>query len=157
MKKKFKVGQSNEVLKNNITYDLHNDYDFVGIYLYAKTNHLEIYFEPNPEFGAGKPKLCLNFRDVDYLEFSPNFGSTEIHGIEELGYKTPSDRDDEWLMSEGQSSKDDHLFIRMIGHEFIRIHAGIAEIVFPDRTILSTCVQNYLYLPKSDLTGFFNK
>lgn len=71
----------------------------------------------------------MNFEAVDYLEFSPNFGSRIVCGLEDMGYKSPGDRDDEWLLDEQQSTPDDHLFFRLEGGDFIRVHCQHADIV----------------------------
>jgi len=36
MKKGFEIGQSNEIIKTGKIYDLHNIYEFIGVFLNAK-------------------------------------------------------------------------------------------------------------------------
>jgi len=129
MKKGFEIGQSNEVIKADKIYDLHNMYNFIGVVLIAKDRRLHILFEPNPEYGKSQLPILLSFEEIDYLEFSPNFGTRIISGLDEIGYKNPEDRDDEWLMDEQQATCNDHLFFRMDGGDFIRIHCQNADIV----------------------------
>ena len=129
MKKDFEVGQSNEIIKAGKIYDLHNLYDFVGIVLKTKDRRLQLLFEPNPEYGKDESPISLIFEEIDYLEFSPNFGTQVISGLDEMGYKNPKDRDDEWLMDEQQATSNDHLFFRMDGGDFIRVHCKNAYFV----------------------------
>jgi len=128
MKKGFRIGQSNEIVKSGKIYDLHNLYDFVGIILKGKERRLQILFDPNLEHGKDQLSISLNFEEIDYLEFSPNFGARVISGLEEIGYKNPEDRDDEWLMDEQQATSSDHLFFRLDGGDFIRVHCQNADL-----------------------------
>ena len=129
MKKGFEIGQSNEIIKAGKIYDLHNLYDFIGVVLKAKDRRFQILFEPNPEYGKGQLPISLSFEEIDYLEFSPNFGTRVVSGLDEMGYKNPEDRDDEWLMDEQQATCNDHLFFRMDGGDFIRVHCQYADLV----------------------------
>jgi hypothetical protein len=129
MEKKFSIGQSNEIIKDDKIFDLHNSYEFIGIVLKSKERYFQILFEPSPEYGKGKLPVSLHFDAIDYLEFSPNFGTRLIYGLDEIGYKNPDDRDEEWLLSEQQSTHDDHLFFRLDGGDFIRVHCQHADIV----------------------------
>ena len=128
MKKDFKVGQSNELVYLGETYDVHNLYDFAGVNI-GRNRELSVSFTPNPEHGKGRPSLTLIFSGVDYLEFSPGLGAQVIFGIEEFGYKDPGDRDDEWLEKEEHAKVEDHLFMRLVGDEFIRVHAERASLI----------------------------
>ncbi|MEJ1338508.1 MAG: hypothetical protein RPU40_06480 [Candidatus Sedimenticola sp. (ex Thyasira tokunagai)] len=129
MKKEFLLGQSNEVIKADKIYDLHNLYDFVGIALNGKDRQLRILFEPSPSYGERSVSVSLVFNEIDYLELSSNFGSRVIQNLDEMGYKNPDDQDDEWLLDEQQSTPNDHLFIRFEGNDFIRVHCQHADIV----------------------------
>ncbi len=129
MKKNFMIGQSIEIVKSDKFYDLHNTYDFVGITLKGNSRRLQIFFEPNPEYGKGQPPVLLNFEEIDYLEFSPNFGAQVICGLDEIGYKEPEDRDDDWLMDEQQATPNDHLFFRLDDCSFISVHCKYVDII----------------------------
>ncbi len=129
MEKTFSLGQSNELIKAGKIYDLQNLYNFVGLVLKGKERQLQILFEPNLDSGNKGSSVSLVFDEIDYLELSPNFGSRVITGLDEMGYKSPDDRDDEWLLSEQQSTLDDHLFVRLDGADFIRVHCKHADIV----------------------------
>ena len=128
MKKGFEIGQSNEIIKTGKIYDLHNIYEFIGVFLNAKKRRLRLLFEPRTEYRKHQLSITLSFEEIDYLEFSANFGSRVISGLDEIGYKTPEDRDDKWLINEQQATPNDHLFFRMDGGEFIRIHCQNADL-----------------------------
>lgn len=89
---------------------------------------MRLLFEPRTEYRKHQLSITLCFEEIDYLEFSPNFGSRVISGLDEIGYKTPEDRDDKWLMNEQQATHNDHLFFRMDGGEYIRIHCQNADL-----------------------------
>ncbi len=129
MNKNFEIGQSNEIIKSGKVYDLHNSYDFVGIVLKTSVRKLEVLFEPNSEYGNNELPILLCFEEIDYLEFSPNFGASAVSGLDEMGYKNPDEPDDEWLMSENQSTSNDHLFFRLDGGGFIRVHCKKANLL----------------------------
>jgi hypothetical protein len=129
MNKSFEIGQSNELIKDGSIYDLHNLYDLIGIVLKTKDRRLQLLFEPNPEYGKGQRPVSLSFEGIDYLEFSPNFGAQFISGLDEVGYKSPRDHDDEWLMNEQHTTSDDHLFFRMDGGDFVRLHCRHADLI----------------------------
>ncbi len=129
MEKEFLIGQSNELIKTGRIFDLHNSYEFVGIVLKSKERYFQMLFEPSSEQGKGNLPVSLIFKAIDYLEFSPNFGVRPIYGLDEMGYKNPDDRDDKWLLDEQQSTHDDHLFFRLDGGDFIRVHCQYADIV----------------------------
>ena len=135
MKKEFLLGQSNEVIKAGKIYDLHNLYDFVGIVLKGRNRQLRILFEPRPDFGENGAPVSLVFDEIDYLELSLNFSSRVIQNLDEMGYKNPDDQDDEWLLDEQQSTPNDHLFIRLEGNDFIRVHCQHADIVEAARLV----------------------
>ncbi|TVQ84918.1 MAG: hypothetical protein EA357_01630 [Micavibrio sp.] len=130
MQKSFKIGKGgNDIIKADKAYDLHNLYDFVGVILKTKDRYLQLLFSPNSEYGEKEPPVLLNFEDVDYLEFSPDFGTRTLSGLAEIGYKNPEDRDDDWLLNEEQAASGDHLFFRMDGDEFVRLHCRYADLI----------------------------
>ncbi len=129
MNKNFKLGQSNEIIKSDKVYDLHNLYRFKELFLKAQDWQLTLLFEPILEYREKQPPVSLIFTKIDYLEFSPGFGCKPISGLDEVGYKSPEDRDDIWLMSEEQATNNDHLYFRMDGGEFIRLHCQNADLV----------------------------
>jgi hypothetical protein len=128
MKKDFVIGQSNELVKDGQIFDLHNHFDFACLCINTKKRELYLLFEPNPEYTESRSVVCIVFREVDYLELSPGFGSRRLSDLDEMGYKSPRDRDDEWLLGEEQASPEDHMFFRFIGDDYIRVHSSEALI-----------------------------
>lgn len=124
MIKNFEIGKggySNELHMGGVRYDLHNQYSFEGMFLDA-FKRLEIRFKPDDEYGKGLNSLTLIFENIIYLEFSPTFGSKEILGIDEMGYKEEGDNDDEWLISPEYVKENMHFFLRLIPNDvFIRV------------------------------------
>ena len=129
MNKNFEIGQSNEIIKSGKVYDLHNLYSFIGLYLEVKYRRLQLLFEPDLEYGQNQLPITINFEKIDYLQLSSNFGATVITGLDEIGYKSPGDYDDNWLMTEQQAFSNDHLFLRMVNGDFIRIHCQNATLI----------------------------
>ena len=123
MKKDFTIGQSNELLKDGKVYDLHNLYDVSDISLINNKETLEITFRPNTIHGMDYRTIKLKFIGVEYLEFSLNCKGGFVSDLEEIGYKQPKDRDMAWLQTEEQSTSEDHMFFRLEGGNFIRVHS----------------------------------
>src|SRR5690606_23154457 len=73
--------------------------------------------------GRGAKMLSIKFQGVDYFELSQNFVKNLTVDIDEIGYKTPVDRNVDWLVGEDKSSADDHMIFRFTNDEFVRIHA----------------------------------
>lgn len=121
MEKNFSVGQSNEILSEGRVIDLHNEYNFSGVAINPDW-HLQVAFKPDEDYGRGQPLVTLVFEDVDYLEMKIELANEASCTVEELGYKSPNDRDDSWLAPERDSSALDHLFLRFSGEGFIRVH-----------------------------------
>ncbi len=128
MKKNVKVGQANEWIKGDHVYDIHNCYDYVGLLLLNCGRTLELIFEPNKDHGKGFNSIRLQFYGISFLEFSSGFGTAFTFNVEEVGYKTSGDNDDNWLLSEGQSLNSDHLFFRFNGDEYIRVYSADADL-----------------------------
>ena len=127
MNKDFRVGQSNELVRQDEIYDLHNSYDFDQITI-GGDRRVQISFTPNVQHGKGQRPIVLDFEAVDYLEMSEQFGIRPIPLLEEIGYKNPEDHDHERLMSERQATETDHLFFRLGDDTFIRIHSRQARL-----------------------------
>ena len=127
MKKDFKIGQSNELDHAGRVFDIHNQYDFSGVEV-CPGRFIRLIFDPNREYGAGEPALAIVFEKVRFLEFSAGFGTRDVSCVEEMGYKNPTDRDDEWLLDEKQASPNDHFFLRLSEVDYIRVGADAAHI-----------------------------
>jgi len=119
MKIKFVIEQSVEVVGPDFSYDLHNDCDFLGYEYHSckREVHLNFSFIPHTK------NLSIVFSNVDYFQTSKSFHSANICCLEEIGFKSPDDHTDEWLLDQSQSESNDHLFFRFEENEFIRIHS----------------------------------
>jgi len=122
MEKDFKVGQSNELLKGDRIYDLHNCFDLKSVVLMG--NDAEMTFSPSPVYGQGYSIIKVHIRDIDYFELSASFRTTEIIDFDEVGYKRREDRDDTWLLTENQSTEKDDMFFRFFEGHFVRFHGS---------------------------------
>lgn len=127
MEKNFKVGQSNELIQGGESFDLHNCYDFSKLHL--EGNQAFLGFEPNPEHGKNLSPVLVKFDGLIYFAVSPDFCSTAQVDLDEIGYKSPDDFDDEWLLREEQAEENDHIFFRFIGGQSVRVLASKAELV----------------------------
>lgn len=125
MKKTFRVGQSNEIVSEGRIFDLHNNYDFSGISM-SPGGRVQVSFLPSPDHGRDESPLALIFEGVDYIEMRLGLGKSSERDLEEVGYKSPSDRNDAWLLAEEYSTGLDHLFLRFSGEYFLRIHSESA-------------------------------
>lgn len=134
MQKSFVLGQSNEVIKEGKLYDLHNFYLLESLSFQAREGRLKIAFAPLSDMDGPVPPVSLVFKSVDHLEMSCTFGQTQgAMGLEEMGYKSPGDVDDEWLLREEQSGPNDHLFLRLEKNAFIRVHSQFADLEEPPK------------------------
>lgn len=113
-----------------LCFDLHNCFDLSGLamnfterqvtFLFGRNNIL-----PNDKTAA---TLRLFFSDVDFLSLSNGVTMKMVCDIAELGYKPSNDFDHNWLVNEKNRGENDHLFIRLEGDEFIRLHGKTAEL-----------------------------
>ena len=126
MNKNFKIGQSNELIQDDESFDLHNCYDFVKVIL--EEEKVLLFFEANSEYGKGLPSIRIKFVDVSYFSASPDFDKFGVFDLDEMGYKNPSDFDDKWLLNEEQANTGDHILFRFIGGQFIRVFSSKAEL-----------------------------
>ena len=122
MKKDFVIGQSNELIQNGKIYDIHNHYDVFDIAFVSKKN-LEITFIPNAVHGKNSPAIKLEFVGIDYLELRLNYENESVSDLDEMGYKQCTDQNIEWLLTEEQATDKDHMFFRLGGENFIRVHS----------------------------------
>jgi len=120
--KNFHVGQSIELIKDGRAFDLHNCFDFKGA-CFVPDRGLRITFEPNLEFGVGFSTIHIEATGIDYFAVSPGFFSAQIDYLDEIGFKSPQDQNDNWLLMEGQTAQADHFFFRFSENHFIRFHA----------------------------------
>ncbi|MGC0120130.1 hypothetical protein [Pseudoalteromonas piscicida] len=129
MIKNFRVGQSNELLVDEELFDLHNLYDFDEVIVKASINEVKLSFVPNEEFNKNGNPIILLFENIRYMEFSEGFFNSNIDSVDELGYKSPQDRDDNWLCDESHWESNYHFFIRFFGDEFLRVNSERASLI----------------------------
>ena len=122
MDKNFTVGQSNELISNNQLFDIHNEFN-VGEFSFDGAN-AEIEFISLD----GALTIHLRFEGIAFISFAKSTRAGSYWGVEEFGYKSPDDFDDNWLLSESQSTPEDHLFIRLVGDDYIRVFSSTAEL-----------------------------
>ncbi|ULA64750.1 MAG: hypothetical protein LZF86_190043 [Nitrospira sp.] len=127
MEKNFRIGQSNELVRDGKVFDLHNCYDYKGIILKG-SRLLLIFFEPNLQHDGGQAPILLEFAKVTTFEVSQNFGGADVADLDEMGYKTIGDSDYNWLLDEQQATKDDDLVFRFDNNHFIRINSLVATL-----------------------------
>ncbi len=124
----FRVGQSNELIKGERIYDLHNCFDFGGLDV-SETGELRLAFKPSATHGEGYSSVVVFAQGVDRLAMSPDFGPTTVKYLEEIGYKSTGDEDDNWLLSQKQAPSSDDLFFRFNDNHFVRFHSKSASLI----------------------------
>ncbi len=131
MRKNFKIDQGNALIQGEKIFDLHNCYNFSRFSVEAKKAYFS--FEPNQTWGKGLPPVLIIFEGLLYLELNLDFCSdTQFNSdefeIDEMGYKSPNDFDYDWLLTERQADKEDHIFFRFFGDHSVRIFASQAKL-----------------------------
>ena len=128
MKKNFLINQGIELTVDAQCYDLHNFYDVISIIM-NESEGLIINFSPSDGFEKNRSSLCLKFSDIEHLSYHLDMASVSTLDIDEAGYKSSDDDDLEWLKSEEQSDINDHLVIRFMKEDYIRVYASKAELI----------------------------
>ena len=119
MDKNFIVGQANELIREGRIYDLHNCFDFDYLTI-LEDGDFRLAFKPNASHGGGYTPVLLCAKGVNHFEVSPNFGPTTVHHLEEIGYKSCGDEDDNWLLNQSQATVADDLFFRFNDGHYVR-------------------------------------
>jgi hypothetical protein len=114
--------------------DMHNEYDLVQIRMSQRERTAELEFICIAASRApGHPHtVVLQFTEVDWFQTSPKILDSGSGGVLEIGYKEPSDTAHDWLIRERQANPNAHLFFRLTGDEFLRVHARRARILLPN-------------------------
>ncbi|MEP1444738.1 MAG: hypothetical protein ABJK37_01315 [Paraglaciecola sp.] len=120
MDKNFIVGQSNELIVEGTMFDLHNDFNLEQVRYDGANLLVEL------SSVANKQRASLRFDEIKFVLFAKKTNFDNYWGIEEFGYKSPDDFDDDWLLSEQQAKLGDHFFIRFIGDDYLRIYSNRA-------------------------------
>lgn len=128
MKKNFLITDAVAVQIENDHCDLHNDFDLALFEVNLAKKCLRLTFTRSSEAAIKNRNyyLALLFSEVDYLNVSNGVLGKMVSDIVEIGYKSPDDVDHDWLMKESQASPADHLFFRLAGDQFIRVHSKFA-------------------------------
>ncbi|MFT4926262.1 MAG: hypothetical protein ACI8WB_002360 [Phenylobacterium sp.] len=125
MKKNYMIDQAIAVHCETLYFDLHNEYDFKQFNFKVDSKTLSLLFEPNIYASNDNKKLggiTMIFSSVDYLEVSHDFVNHVTHSLIEMGYKTPNDKDLDWLITEKNFEADHHVVLRFSNDEYIRLH-----------------------------------
>lgn len=128
MDKDFNVGQDNELIKAGRIYDLHNcfDFDYLAILQGGK---LRLAFRPSATHGGGYSPVLVYAQGVDHFGISANFGPATVSHLEEIGYKSHGDEDDNWLLSQSQATDTDDLFFRFNDGHYVRFNCQSASLI----------------------------
>lgn len=126
MNKNFILADSVGIQVENNYYDLHNCFDLVGLEVDFIFNKVRVRFMPHDKECSKDGDLTISFSGVDYLDVSPGVLKNMVRDVAEVGYKNPEDFDHDWLLAEDRMNKADHLFFRMAGDEYIRVHGDSA-------------------------------
>jgi len=128
MKRNFSIGNSNELIKGDRFYDLHNCFDFGGIDVSVR-GELLLVFKPNPIYGHGYSIVLVFAQGVDRLAFSSDFDPAAIEDLDEMGYKSPGDEDDNWLLTQEQATDADDLFFGFNDLHFVRFYSKQVSLI----------------------------
>jgi hypothetical protein len=128
MNKDFIVGQANELIKGDITYDLHNCFDFDRLTILGN-GELFLAFKPSVGYGDVYSPILIHAKDVDRFASSQNFGPATIKHLEEIGYKSSDDEDDNWLLRQSQATAMDDIFFRFNDGHYVRFHCEHAWLI----------------------------
>lgn len=128
MNRDFRVGQSNELIKGERIYDLHNCFDFDGLDV-SEAGELRLTFKPSAIHGGGYSSVFVFAQGVDRLTVSSDFGPTTVKDLEEIGYKSTDDEDDNWLLTQKQATPSDDLFFRFNDGHYVRFHSESTSLI----------------------------
>jgi hypothetical protein len=113
-------------------FDLHSFFSLVGFVVNPVNGTVLLEFRSIKEFidkAHDVQILKLEFSEIGYLEFSPGFCTNTTDSLEEFGFKSPDDRDDNWLKTLEQAEPGDHLFVRLSSLEFFRVHCSETRVI----------------------------
>lgn len=112
-------------------YDLHSFFSVLHLLIDPAAGSVVLELSSIEEFRTHTHEakaLRLVFSGVDYVEVSPGVCKGGSDTIEEIGFKAPNDRDDEWLKPTDRAEHSDHLFIRLSNLEFVRLSYSSARV-----------------------------
>lgn len=128
MNRNFSIADAVAIQVDGSYSDLHNDFDLCELTVNFLERLVRLRFDRTRNAGPSPNvrRLVLEFVEVDYLDVSPGVLRMMTCYFNEVGYKSPQDFDHDWLMPESQSGIADHIFLRLSGDEFIRLHSNKA-------------------------------
>lgn len=133
MHKNFVVSNSIALESPSYYLDLHNCYLLSDII--NEENTVILVFEKTigDWVAASDPKTIeLCFINVSCFTTSPNFNFLLPKGIEEMGYKSETDSNYDWLITEQKAVEKDHFVLRLVDDSVIRIFATEVKLVLID-------------------------
>lgn len=132
MNKNFVIRDAVTVEVGGVSADLHNDFDLRDVSIFFGDGRVLFRFERyvDARSAIGPKDVTLEISGVDFLSVSAGDFGLENRTVVEMGYKSPSDFDHDWLAPENKAVGEDHLFIRLVGDGFIRVHGGAASVSF---------------------------
>ncbi|NWC00539.1 hypothetical protein HX882_32175 [Pseudomonas gingeri] len=126
MIKNFSIPDSVTLQINERVFDLHNDFNVYAVSKNFQENVLEVTFASTVEGIKPQERITVTFHEIDALLLSSNALNLAEPDLMEMGYKNPEDFDHDWINRESVSTSEDHLFFRLCGDEFIRLHSKSA-------------------------------
>jgi len=131
MRRTFRIQKEIELHVGEEWFDMKNIYFFSGLDLDATSGKVRLIFEGHPESGRpeliGK-KVAVCFYQISHFEVSRLFVPKVNTELLRIGFKSPSDYDTDWLLSDEQSEEVDHLLFCLGNDEFVRIYANRVEL-----------------------------
>lgn len=130
MKRNFVIRDAVAVDASEMYADLHNDFDLSEVSIFFGNRQVVLRFEryAGASSKTSPESVILEVSDVDFLSVSADALGVMNRDVVEIGYKSPGDFDHDWLITEGKSEEEDHLFIRLTGDGFIRVHGDAAMV-----------------------------
>lgn len=125
------VADSIAIQLNGTYYDVHNDYNFIGLMKNDTTKTAVLFFEKKMAswVNSEAPKyLLLFFYGLNFFELSI-IDVVLPAKLEEIGFKDPTDFDIDWLISNQNEQDNLHIIFRLEGDGFIRIGGEKSECV----------------------------
>lgn len=113
-------------------FDLHGFFLVSGFVVNPRQGSATMEFETIKKFKNkvhDVRAVRLEFDEITHLEFSPKICTNISDSLEEFGFKSPGDKDDNWLKTFEQSDPNDHLFVRLSSLEFFRVQCALARFV----------------------------
>ena len=109
-------------------FDLHNCFDFDWLAIHGNGD-IRLAFIPNVTHGGGYLPIVIHAKSVKRFGLSHNFGPATVTDLDEIGYKSSDDNDDNWLLSQSQATDKDDMFFRFNDGHYVRFHSEHAWLI----------------------------